>query len=56
MNIYSLNSVFKVVSEAVTQWCSTKTFFLKILQNSQENASVRVPFLIKQQTERLELY
>ena len=36
--------------EAATQRCSIKKVFLEILENSQENTSVRVSFLIKLQT------
>ena len=35
--------------EAVAQSCSVKKLFLDILQNSQENTSARVPFLINLQ-------
>ena len=41
------NSLFLFHIEAVVQKCSVKKVFLKILQNSQENTCVRVPFLIK---------
>ena len=36
-------------TEAIAQRCSAKKVFLEILQNSQENTSARVSFLIKLQ-------
>ena len=39
--------------EAVVQKCSLKKVFLKISQNSQENTSARVSFLIKLQAKFL---
>ena len=33
-------------TEAVTRWCSVKKVFLKVSQNSQENTSFGVAFLI----------
>ena len=33
-------------AEAATQTCSVKKVFLNILQNLQENPSIRVPFLL----------
>ena len=39
----------KCISEVVSQRCSVKMVFLEISQNSQENASARVSFLIKWQ-------
>ena len=41
--------------EAVVQWCSLKKVFLKISQNSQENACARASFLIKLQAPDLQL-
>ena len=38
-------------SEAVAQRCSVKKGVLRNFENSQENSSVRVSFLIKLQTE-----
>ena len=38
------------MSEAVTQSCSVKNVFLKILQNLQKNTCARVSFLINLQT------
>ena len=38
-------------TEAVARKCSIKKVFLEILQNSQENTSARVSFLIKLQAE-----
>ena len=37
----------KKLTEAVAQRCSVKKVFLEISQNSQENTSARVSFLIK---------
>ena len=37
----------KKLTEAVAQRCSVKKAFLEISQNSQENTSARVSFLIK---------
>ena len=42
-------SALKQRTEAVTQRCSLKKVFLEIVQNSQENTSVRVSFLMKLQ-------
>ena len=42
--------------EAVVQRCSGKKMFLEILQNSQENTSVRVSFPIKLQASGLKIY
>ena len=37
--------LFKTLNlEAVVQWCSVKTVFLEILQNSQENTGARTSF------------
>ena len=41
--------------EAVMRRCSPKKVFLEISQNSQENTSVRVSFLIKFQVSSLQL-
>ena len=38
---------FTLLVEAAVQKCSVKKLFLKISQNSQENSSARVSFLIK---------
>ena len=38
-----------VKQEVVVEGCSVKKVFLKISQNSQENTSARVSFLIKLQ-------
>ena len=38
----------QVIIEAVVQRCSVRKVFLEILQNSQENTSARVSFLIKE--------
>ena len=43
-------------SEAVTRKCSVKKLFLKMSQNSQENACARVSFEIKLQALGLQLY
>ena len=43
-------------TEAVVQTCSVKKVFLKIPQNSQENTSDRVSFLIKLRASGLQLY
>ena len=40
----------RVIQRAVVQRCSVKKLFLEISQNSQENTSTRVSFLIKLQT------
>ena len=44
-----INILPLVVPEAVAQRCSVKNMFLEISQNSQENTSARVSFLIKLQ-------
>ena len=44
------------LTEAVTQRCSVKKVFLEISQNSQENTSARVSFLINLQAPGLQLY
>ena len=43
--VYKINGI-----ETVTQRCSVKKVSLEILQNSQENTSTRVSFLIKLQS------
>ena len=43
-------------AEVVVQRCSVKKVFLKTLQNSQENTSARVSFLIKLQALGLQPY
>ena len=42
--------------EAVIQRCSVEKIFLEISQNSQENTSARVSFLIKLQASGLKYY
>ena len=42
--------------EVVARMCFVKKVFLKISQNSQENTSLGVPFLVKLQDSHLQLY
>ena len=44
------------VTEQVAQRCSVKRVFLETSQNLQENASVRVSFLIKLQVSGMQLH
>ena len=46
----------KNVIRFVTRRCSVKKVFLKTLQNSQKNTSVRDYFLIKLQASNLQFY
>ena len=46
----------KELTEASTRGVLSEKMFLKILQNSQENACARVSFLVKLQTSGLQLY
>ena len=48
--------MFRQTKKAVAQTRSVKKVFLEISQNSQENTSARVPFLIKLQALGLQLY
>ena len=45
-----------LLPEAVAQRCSVKNVVLEISQNSQENTSARVPFLMKLQAQGLQIY
>ena len=46
----------KKLTAAVAQRCSVKKVFLEISQNSQENTSARVSFLIKLHARGLKFY
>ena len=58
VSLFNKVAVKKLKVETVAQRCSVKKVFLKILQNSQENAYARVSFSIKLQAEgkSLQLY
>ena len=56
INKIILLQVSACLTEAVVQRCSVKEVFLEILQNSQENTSARISFLIKLETWGLQLY
>ena len=51
----SLLLILLIISEAVVWWCSAKKLFLQSLQNSQGNTCFRVSFLMKLQSQRVEL-
>ena len=53
VSLFNKVAVKKLKVETVVQRCSVKKVFLKILQNSQENAYARVSFSIKLQAEGL---
>ena len=53
VSLFNKVAVKKLKVETVVQRCSEKKVFLKILQNSQENAYARVSFSIKLQAEGL---
>ena len=53
VSLFNKVAVKKLKVETVVQRCSVKKVFLKILQNSQENAYARVFFSIKLQAEGL---
>ena len=46
MIMENIKKTRQIKSEAVIQRCSVKKVFLEILQNSQENTSAKVSFLI----------
>ena len=50
-----LNAI-QVIFKVVTRRCSAKKVFLEISQNSQENTCARASFLIKLQTQGMQLY
>ena len=49
MRLIMVNTSFYFTSETVVRKCSVREVFLEISPNSQENACVRVSFLIKLQ-------
>ena len=53
VSLFNKVAVKKLKVETVVQRCSVKKVFLKILQNSQENAYAGVSFSIKLQAEGL---
>ena len=59
-NVYICYTYFELLllqnAEAVAWRCSTKSVFLKFLQNSQENIRTRISFSIKFQSGGLQLY
>ena len=55
-NLQNFKDFWKLLTEALTHWCSVKKVFLEISQNPQENTCARISFLIKLQAWGLQLY